>query len=43
LIGLLEALPRVQKVFTMPFRELFKIWEELARHWTDRSRQRRAE
>lgn len=43
LMELLEALPRVQKVFTMPFRELFKIWEELARHWTARSRQRRAE
>ncbi len=25
-----EALPRAQKVFTMPFQDLFEIWEDLA-------------
>ncbi len=33
------ALPRVQKVFTVPFRDLFEIWEELARQWTDHTPQ----
>ena len=34
-----EALPRVQKVFTMPFSELFELWESTAQHWSDHTRQ----
>jgi len=35
LISAQEPLPRVQKVFTMPFRDLLEIWEELARQWSE--------
>lgn len=33
-----NALPRVQKVFTMPFRDLFDVWEQVARQWSEHSR-----
>jgi hypothetical protein len=33
-ISVQDPLPRAQKVFTMPFQDLFEIWEETAKHHT---------
>lgn len=37
-----ETLDRVQRVFTMPFRELFELWEDLAKQWRIQHEQKRS-